>query len=125
MIFLIVLFVLLWTTFIYMVLKGKRLQGFYFKGLTSFGFILVFWYGFVNHFMLDNSLMNFVLSEMTFCGQDEKQNHNHRIWHNNLFDRTSVLHYRVIHSHPIQFLFACHWSCDDRSCLFRFQDDET
>ncbi len=43
---LIVLFVLLWSSFIYVVLKNKRLLGFYLKGLTSFGFILVFAFGF-------------------------------------------------------------------------------
>lgn len=42
---LVVLFVLLWSAFIYVVLKDKRLLGFYLKGFTSFAFILVFAFG--------------------------------------------------------------------------------
>ena len=41
---LIFLFVLMWSLFIYHVIKGKRLRGFYFKGFTSFMFIVVFLY---------------------------------------------------------------------------------
>lgn len=43
--FLIVVFVLMWSLFIYHVLKDKRLEGFYFKALTSFIFIIIFVYG--------------------------------------------------------------------------------
>ncbi|AUD64669.1 hypothetical protein BK011_02880 [Tenericutes bacterium MZ-XQ] len=39
------LFLLMWSLFIYHVIKGKRLRGFYFKGFTSFMFITVFIYG--------------------------------------------------------------------------------
>ena len=42
---LIVVFILMWSLFIYYVIKGKRLRGFYFKGFTSFLFIAVFFYG--------------------------------------------------------------------------------
>ena len=42
---LIVLFVLMWSLFMYHVIIGKRLRGFYFKGFTSFLFVAVFFYG--------------------------------------------------------------------------------
>lgn len=42
---LIVLFLLMWSLFIYHVIKGQRLRGFYFKGFTSFMFIAVFLFG--------------------------------------------------------------------------------
>jgi hypothetical protein len=35
----------MWTLFIYQVIKGKRLRGFYLKGFTSFLFVSVFFYG--------------------------------------------------------------------------------
>jgi uncharacterized membrane protein YhhN len=35
----------MWTLFIYQVIKGKRLRGFYLKGFTSFLFVAVFFYG--------------------------------------------------------------------------------
>ena len=41
---LIILFLLMWSLFIYHVIKGERLKGFYFKGFTSFMFVAVFLY---------------------------------------------------------------------------------
>ena len=38
------IFILMWSFYIYHVIVGKRLRGFYFKGLTSFLFIAVFFY---------------------------------------------------------------------------------
>lgn len=43
--FLLALFALMWSIFIAHVIKGKRLEGFYFKGLTSFLFVAIFAYG--------------------------------------------------------------------------------
>lgn len=43
--FLLALFVLMWSIFIFHVIKDKRLEGFYFKGLTSFLFICIFGFG--------------------------------------------------------------------------------
>ena len=43
---LIALFMIIWSLFIYHIIKGKRLRGFYFKGFTSFLFVAVFFYGF-------------------------------------------------------------------------------
>lgn len=56
MLILILLFVLMWSLFIYFVVKGKRLLGFYFKGFASFLFISTFAYGFYKHFLIDNPL---------------------------------------------------------------------
>jgi uncharacterized membrane protein YhhN len=48
--FLIGLFVVLWFLFIYHVVKNKRLEGFFYKGFTSFLFIAIALYG-AFHFM--------------------------------------------------------------------------
>jgi len=52
---LIFLFMMMWTLFIYQVVKGKRLRGFYLKGFTSFLFVAVFFYG---AFYKDISIFN-------------------------------------------------------------------
>jgi len=56
MLILILLFTATWSIYIYFVVKDKRLFGFYFKGFTSFLFILTFGYGFYKHFLLNNPL---------------------------------------------------------------------
>ncbi len=42
---LLALFILMWSLFIYHVTHDKRLEGFYFKGFTSFMFLIIFGYG--------------------------------------------------------------------------------
>lgn len=53
-------FVLVWSIFVFLVIKGKRMDGFYFKGLSSFLFVGVFMYG-VYHYTKTN---NFILNSM-------------------------------------------------------------
>ncbi len=67
MAFLVILFILIWSAYIYCVIKDKRLVGFYLKGLTSFAFILVFALGFYDHFILDSSTLTFVWDDMHFA----------------------------------------------------------
>ena len=61
------LFVIMWSLFIYHVIKGKRLKGFYFKGFTSFLFITIFMHGvFYEHttFFPEPRLMILLVSEI-------------------------------------------------------------
>lgn len=66
MYFLIILFVLLWSSFIYVVMRDKRLLGFYLKGLTSFGFVLVFAFGLYLLTIRYDSGMTFESKELLF-----------------------------------------------------------
>ncbi len=67
MIFLVILFVIMWGLFIYSVLRNKRLLGFYFKGFTSFLFIIIFAFGFYKYFIVDNSSLIINTSVMGFA----------------------------------------------------------
>lgn len=66
MLFLILLFIVFWSAFIYFVVNDKRLYGFYFKGLTSFLFILTFGYGFYKYLIYHINLQALISKEMYF-----------------------------------------------------------
>lgn len=59
MIFLIIaLFVLSWGLFIFKIKQGKRMDGFYLKGITSFTFIFLFAYGVYDYFIEGGNLVS-------------------------------------------------------------------
>lgn len=66
MLFLVLLFVLVWSLFIVSVVKDKRLFGFYFKGLSSFLFILTFAFGTYKYFIVNNELSLLLNTEFKY-----------------------------------------------------------
>jgi len=58
---LLAIFFILWGLFIYSIIKKDRLKGFYYKGFTSFSFVLVFAYGVYEYIILDNGVQPLLL----------------------------------------------------------------